>query len=98
MYRGPLNVDELLAELHASEDEPGRAFLGEGRRLRMRGRPKTSPLGPPRGTQRNFVGPSVISRLARSMQGYKRDIREIIRDIQRRHKGNIRRCRWVLNC
>jgi len=35
MYRGPLNVDELLAELHASENDPnGRAFLGAGRQCR----------------------------------------------------------------
>ena len=35
MYRGPLNVDELLAELHASENDPkDRAFLGAGRRCR----------------------------------------------------------------
>ena len=35
MYRGPLNVDELLAELHASENCPkDRAFLGAGRRCR----------------------------------------------------------------
>ena len=35
MYRGPLNVDELLAELHASENEPNsRAFAGAGRQCR----------------------------------------------------------------
>ena len=35
MYRGPLNVDELLAELHASENGPkDRAFLGAGRQCR----------------------------------------------------------------
>ncbi len=33
MYRGPADVDELLKELHASEQPPQDAFLGQGRRL-----------------------------------------------------------------
>ena len=33
MFRGPADVDELLKELHASEQPPQDAFLGQGRRL-----------------------------------------------------------------